>query len=170
MVIQYVYNTRWTEHPQLLIFVNKNTLRDPLHEKFAWDPARQRLYSTLCLHIQYQYLYQHHDQRKHSTMVSRDRLFKRQVSNASAIIGIGSSVMAVVSNMIWFTVSGWIWLTVFDWNWLTVFDWIRLIALDLIRLTISDLIWLTVFDIIRITLYPILFYSRLTQLSSIWVT
>ena len=90
--------------------------RDPFHDPVTWNPDRStdiiRLRICLCPR-----LYCRHDHCKNYADSSRSCPFLRQVSDASAIIGIVSSTMEAVSY------------------------WIRLIIFDLIILN-GFLIWL----------------------------
>ena len=90
-----------------------------------------------------------HDHREHSNSASRARLLSRQVYEASDIISIRSSVLAVVFDLIWLDLTHHVWLdsTLFDLFWLTVSDWIPL----------------TVFDSIWFSFIPIRFDSCLTN-------
>ena len=67
----------------------------------------------------------------------------RQLLDAIYIIGIGSSTLIIVSDLIQHT----------------IYDWIRLTFYDLIWLTISDLIWLIIYDSIELLVRVFIFDS-----------
>ena len=73
-------------------------------------------------------VHQWNDHHENSTAVSRDHPLFRQVSEADAVIGIRSSALIAMFDMIW--VFDLIQLTVFDLIRLTLFDWIQLIFFD----------------------------------------
>ena len=84
----------------------------PLHGPVTCNPARTRPYGTATAtdtDTDTDTVY--HDHRKHCAAASRAHPLLHQVLNASAIIGVGSSMLAAV------------------------YDWIRLTCFDLIRLT-----------------------------------
>ena len=130
---------------------------EPLHGIL---PRNNQIYATSTSMVST--LLRGHNHREHSAAASRARQFSNQVSDARSIIGIGSSALTEVSDLIKLTVSDLIWLTVPDLIWLTYSD--------LIWLIISDLIWLTVFDSIWLNFSPIWFDSYLTHSFYIWVT
>ena len=77
-------------------------------------------------------VWQHKNHRKNSATTSRAHPLCHQVSDAGAVIGIGSYALAAMSGLIQ--------LTMFDLTQITVLNLIRLTVFDLILITASDFI------------------------------
>ena len=104
--------------------VRTNPPGTPLCGPVTWNPARTLPRSTLrlCLNIKSRNLRRCDDHCEQSDTESRARPLTRKVSDASTVIGIGSSTLATISDSTQLTVSNWIQLTIYDWIRLTVSD------------------------------------------------
>ena len=125
-----IYNTRWPEHPHSPIHRYKRHPQGPhLHVPVVWNPSCTRTYSTLRqllrIHLRSWNFCRHHQHHEHWTTASRASSSPHQISDASAIIGIGRSVLEAVSHWIQLTCSL-IWL-----DSMVVFIWLDSIVVSI---------------------------------------
>ena len=147
MVRRYIFETRWPEHSHSPILGYKQHPQGPAPHPHYIEccPDTSQIYATYMSTSTVPELRQRHNRCKHSVAASRSCPFSREVSDASAVNVIGSSVLEVVSYLILIIVYALIQLTVSDLTWLTVSNLIWLTIYDFIRFTVFDWIWFSFF-------------------------